>query len=134
MLPAREVFLFGLQGTARSFSCTSSFLSSSPACSADGTVESRHPEDSKWFRLHVENKLAADAGVIKLAVAAIDADTRRAVYKQPLASPDSAQGETVLGHHVRTCFQAPHVDKQFKSEDKWHPLLIWHTLSAALGG
>eukprot|EP00891_Asterochloris_glomerata_P006512 jgi/Astpho2/6512/fgenesh1_pg.00099_%23_1_t len=57
----------------------------------DGTVESRHPEDSKWFRLHVENKLAADAGVIKLAVAAIDADTRRAVYKQPLASLDSGQ-------------------------------------------
>ena len=61
-------------------------------------MESRHPEDSKWFRLHVENKLAADAGVIKLAVAAIDADTRRAVYKQLLASPDSGQGGAMLGH------------------------------------
>ena len=78
-------------------------------------MESRHPEDSKWFRLHVENKLAADAGVIKLAVAAIDADTRRAVYKQPLASPDSGQGRAMLCHSVGTCFQAPHLDNQVES-------------------
>ncbi len=112
LLPAADVSVFGLQRTTSSPPGASGLLSTSPACSADGTVESRHPEDSKWFRLHVENKLAADAGVIKLAVAAIDADTRRAVYKQPLASLDSGQGGALLGHSVSTCSQAAHLDKQ----------------------
>ena len=51
-------------------------------------------EEGQWFRLHGQGKTASqtDAGIVKMALAVLDADVRRTMYQQPLLSQDKFTG------------------------------------------
>lgn len=51
-------------------------------------------EAGQWFRLHGQGKTASqtDAGIVKMALAVLDADVRRSMYQQPLLSQDKFTG------------------------------------------
>ncbi|DBB06469.1 TPA: Tricalbin-2 [Trebouxia sp. C0004] len=51
-------------------------------------------EEGQWFRLHGQGKTASqtDAGIVKMALAVMDADVRRTMYQQPLLSQDKFTG------------------------------------------
>ncbi len=55
-------------------------------------------EEGQWFRLHNQGKTAShtDAGIIKMALAVLDADVRRTMYLQPLLSQDKFSGTSAI--------------------------------------
>lgn len=62
-------------------------------------------EEGQWFRLHTQNRPAAqsDAGIIKVALAVLDADVRRTMYQQPLLSQDKFTGMLPLTYTFLMC-------------------------------
>lgn len=80
------------------------------ACAeSDANGPGRHrAEEGQWFRLHGPSKTASpsDAGIIKIAVAVVDADVRRTMYLQPLLSQDKFTGMPLILHGC-CCFPCP---------------------------
>ena len=68
-------------------------------------------EEGQWFRLHGPSKTASpsDAGIIKIAVAVVDADVRRTMYLQPLLSQDKFTGMAAAHSAWLLLFPLPQV-------------------------
>ncbi|DBA67072.1 TPA: hypothetical protein ACH3X2_001401 [Trebouxia sp. C0005] len=63
-------------------------------------------EAGQWFRLHGQGKTASqtDAGIVKMALAVLDADVRRSMYQQPLLSQDKFTG--IVPQYEKQAWQA----------------------------
>ncbi len=70
-------------------------------------------EEGQWFRLHGQGKTASqtDAGIVKMALAVLDADVRRTMYQQPLLSQDKFTGMLLPQAVAKATFTVPDLVK-----------------------